>query len=68
MKNSIHSFQFLEDAKSFRAIAEDYRRQFDEEGWSSLEETARYYDRLADKLEYLAWHYECLANEGMIET
>ena len=65
--NTITAHDLEADVKIFRDLAEEYRDKFDEEGWSSLEEASRYYDSLADKLTDLAWHYSCLANEGILE-
>ena len=66
-KNIMTGLDLSHEAKLFRELQDEYLQKFDEEGWSSLFETSRYYGHLADKLENLAWHYDCLANEGVLE-
>ena len=67
MKTAINAWAISQDTKVFRTLQEAAWGKFDETGLYKYEEEARYYGKLIDSLTDLAWHYECLANEGTIE-
>lgn len=67
MKSAINAWAISQDSKNFRKLQEEAWNKFDETGLWKYEEEARYYSKLIDSLTDLAWHYECLANEGIIE-
>ena len=67
MKTAINAYSLSQDTKVFCTLQEAAWAKFDETGLYKYEEEARYYGKLIDSLTDLAWHYECLVNDGTIE-
>lgn len=61
------SFDFTAEIKRMEALAEQAEDMFEATGLIKWDEEVKYYKGLAEKLKDLAWHYECLENEGILK-
>ena len=61
------SFDFTAEVKRMEALAEQARDMAEATGLIKWDEEVRYYEGLAEALRDLAWHYECLENEGILK-
>ena len=61
------SFDFTAEVKRMEALAEEARAMAAASGLIQWDEEVRYYEGLAEALRDLAWHYECLENEGILK-
>ena len=60
------SFDLMEEVKRMEALAEQAEAMAETTGLIKWDEEVRYYKGLAEKLRDLAWHYDCLENEGIL--
>ncbi len=61
------SFDFTAEVKRMEALAEQAEAMAEATGLIKWDEEVRYYEGLAEKLRDLAWHYECLENDGILK-
>lgn len=61
------SFDFTAEVKRMEALAEQAEAEAEATGLMKYFEDADYYKGLAEKLRDLAWHYDCLENEGILK-
>ena len=60
------SFDFMEEVKRMETLAKMAEAAAEEFGLLRDFQDAEYYKGLAEKLRDLAWHYDCLENEGIL--
>ena len=60
------SYDFESEAKRLDGLADNARAMFNDTGLFWWSDEMDYYRGLAKKLRDLAWHYECLENEGIL--
>lgn len=61
------SFDFIAEVKRMEGLAEQAEAMAETTGLMKWNKEADYYKGLAEKLKDLAWHYECLENEGILK-
>ena len=61
------TFDFTAEVKRMEALAEEAEARAEATGALRDFQEADYFRGLADKLRDLAWHYDCLENEGVLK-
>ena len=61
------SFDFTAEVKRMEALAEEAETMVETTGLMKWFDEVDYYKGLAEKLRDLAWHYDCLENEGILK-
>lgn len=61
------SFDFTAEVKRMEGLAEQARAMAEATGLIKWDKEEDYYKGLAETLRDLAWHYECLENEGILK-
>lgn len=61
------SYDFTAEVQRMEALAKQAEDMAEATGLIKWDEEVRYYKDLAEKLRDLAWHYECLENDGILK-
>ena len=61
------SFDFIAEVKRMEALTEEAEVRAEATGAIKDFQDVGYFKGLAEKLRDLAWHYECLENEGILK-
>jgi hypothetical protein len=61
------SFDFTAEVKRMEALAEEAEARAEATGLMKWFDEVDYYKGLAEKLRDLAWHYDCLENDGILK-
>ena len=61
------TFDFTAEVKRMEALAEEAEARAEATGALRDFQEVDYFRGLADKLRDLAWHYDCLENEGVLK-
>lgn len=61
------SFDFTAEVKRMEALAEEAEARAEATGALKDFQDVDYFKGLAEKLRDLAWHYDCLENDGILK-
>lgn len=61
------TFDFTAEVKRMEALAEEAEARAEATGALKDFQDVEYFRGLADKLRDLAWHYDCLENDGILK-